>query len=194
MTVKSGTMVVLSIGIVLLGIAVTSAFGLWTTQSTKTPKKLSPEQISSQTSIAAASGSADLASVDSQKTDSSNDSSAIASDILEYDPDDIKGSYTFLEISNLYKIPIPDLAAAFMVEESAAKEFKCKDLEGIFSTAPNEIGTASVRLFVSLYYGLNYKSTEEIYLPESAMGILKQHGRMTPDQLLYLESHTVQLP
>jgi len=164
--IKSGTAVLLSTGIVISGIILTSALGLWTTQSTKTPKKLSTEQSSSQ-------------------------SPAQSSGELVYDPEGIKGSYTFLEISNLYKIPLKDLASAFSVDENAAKDFKCKDLESIYADASKEIGTASVRMFVSFYYGRDYLSVEEVYLPATALDVLKQHSKATPAQLAFLETRSV---
>ena len=156
MKIKPQTTIMLSIGIVIAGIAFTSMLGFWTTQSTKVPQKLEQEAYSKQ-----------------------------------YDPADIRGSYTFLEISNLFSIPIEDLATAFLVEEDAANEFKCKDLEGIFANSPNEIGTGSVRLFVAFYLGLPYDLTESTYVTNRAAEILKQRSSITSEQLSYLETHTM---
>ncbi len=180
MNLKSSTILAISTAIVLLGIGLTAAFGFWTTVSTKVPRKLSSEQLSQLDSSKSVSGSA-----------GSQTTVASTAGQLEYNPNDIKGSYTFQEISNLYKIPLDDITSAFMVEKSAAATFKCKDLEGIFSGASNEIGTASVRMFVSYYYGLDYPLTEEVYLPETAVKILKEKSSVTSTQLVYLESHTV---
>ena len=181
MNLKSGAIIALSTGIVLLGIGLTAAFGFWTTESTKIPKKLDTGKISQSGSTETTSGIAD-----SKATGSSNAA------LPEYDPSDIKGSYTFQEISNLYKIPLENLSAAFMIEKNATAAFKCKDLAGIFTDASNEIGTASVRMFVSFYYGLDYTSTaEEVYLPETAVALLKEKSSVTPAQLVYLETHTV---
>lgn len=107
------------------------------------------------------------------------------------DPADIRGSYTFSEISKLFNVPLEDLASAFLVEEENAGEFKCKDLERIFADAPNEIGTGSVRMFVAFYQGLPYSLTENPYVPDRAAEILKRKSSMTPEQRSYLESHTV---
>lgn len=107
------------------------------------------------------------------------------------DPADIRGSYSFSEISNLFSVPVEDLATAFLVEEGDAEEFKCKDLEKIFADAPNEIGTGSVRMFVAFYHGLPYDLTESNYVTDRAAQILKQKSSMTPEQLSYLENHTV---
>ncbi len=109
----------------------------------------------------------------------------------QYNPVDIRGSYTFLEISNLYHIPIKDLADAFLIKESEASEFKCKDLETVFVNAPHEIGTGSVRMFVAFYLGLPLDINEDTYIPDTAAEIVKDKAKMTSDQAKYLESHTV---
>ena len=108
-----------------------------------------------------------------------------------YDPSDIRGSHTFSDISALYGIPLEDLAAAFGIDESAANTFKCKDLESIYGGSPNEIGTASVKMFAACYLGLPYDPTEETYLPQSAAQILTEKGAMSQAQRDYLQSHTV---
>lgn len=107
------------------------------------------------------------------------------------DPADIRGSYTFSEISKLFNVPLEDLASAFLVEEGNAGEFKCKDLEKNYADAPNEIGTGSVRMFVAFYQGLPYDLSGSTYVTDRAAEILKQKSSITSDQLSYLESHTV---
>jgi len=162
--IKAQTTIIISIIITLAGIFITSAVGFWTTESTKIPKKLSQDQTTLQSST---------------------------ENPMQYDPADIKGSYTFSEISNLYDIPIEDLAAAFLVEESAAKDFKGKDLEGSFTDYSNDIGTSSLRMFVAFYHGLPYELSEGTYVTDSAASILKQRSNMSIEQLEYLEMHTV---
>ena len=74
-----------------------------------------------------------------------------------YDPEDIKGSYTFGDVSELFDIPLEDMAAAFdLPKETDAAAFKSKDLETIYADQELEVGTGSVRLFVSFYKGLPY--------------------------------------
>lgn len=109
----------------------------------------------------------------------------------EYDPADIRGSYTFSEISSLYNIPIDDLSAAFGVVKEKAPDFKCKDLESIYGASQYEIGTASVKMFTAYYLGLPYDPTEDTYLPDAAAIILTEKGNMTQEQRDYLEGHTV---
>lgn len=106
-----------------------------------------------------------------------------------YDPSDIRGSFTFPEISNLYQIPLEDLAAAFEIEPAQAEHFKCKDLETVYATSPYEIGTSSVRMFTAYYLGLPYLPTEETYLPDAAVKILTEKGNPTQEQRDYLKNH-----
>ena len=171
MKMKASHVLLSSVLIVAAGIILTMATGFWTTESTKIPNRLT------------------LSKVD----DESSEVSGNPSDLPEYDPSDIRGSYTFAEISSLYKIPLETLAEAFMVEESRAAGFKCKDLGTHFEGAGVEIGTASMRMFVSFYYGLDYASTEEPFLPASATAILESGTRITQEQRSYLAGHTVEV-
>lgn len=109
----------------------------------------------------------------------------------QYNPADIRGSYTFADISRLYDIPSEDLFAAFGVDAAKNPDFKCKDLESIYDAATYEIGTGSVRMFTAYYLGLPYDPTEETYLPVTAAEILEAKGNMTSEQRDYSNSHTV---
>ncbi len=160
MRIKPQTAIVVTIAIFAIGIAVTSALGLWSTKSNKTPRRYAQNEESA--------GS--------------------------YDPGDIRGSYTFDEISNLFNVPIEDLCAAFSVDADLADSFRCKDLESVFAGSSYDIGTGSVRMFVALYQNLPYDPPEEMYLPEAASGILKENCSLSQNQLSYLETHTVSFP
>ncbi len=108
----------------------------------------------------------------------------------QYDPADIKGSYTFGEISQLYQVPIDDLVTAFSIDAGDASSFKCKDLESMYDKADGkEIGTDSVRLFVALYKGLPYTLNSSTYLPVSAEEVLLIMGNMTDEQKQFVASH-----
>lgn len=156
MKIKPQGAILIVLAIFISGIAITSAFGIWATTSSKIPAKLEDVQYSE-----------------------------------EYDPADIRGSYTFSEISQLYNIPIDDLAAAFSIDKEKAPDFKCKDLESIYADSQYEIGTASVRMFAAYYRGLPYTPTEETYLPDTAVKIATEKGNMTSEQRDYLGSHTI---
>lgn len=106
-----------------------------------------------------------------------------------YNPADIKGSYTFLEISQLFQVPAEDLTAAFSIDSAIISTFKCKDMEGIFNSDDGkEIGTDSVRLFVALYKGLPYTLNDTTYLPSPAQEILIKAGNMTDEQKEFVET------
>lgn len=109
-----------------------------------------------------------------------------------YNPADIRGSYKFGEVSNLFGIPLEDLKVAFSIPASAnPAEYQLKSLETQFAGAPEEVGTASVRYFVAFYNGLPIDLTTDTYLPREAAQVLKAKGKITADQLAYLEKHTV---
>ncbi len=114
----------------------------------------------------------------------------------EYNPADIRGSYTFTDINKFFKIPIDELAQAFGINTSDKASFKINQLETIYQYLKDngtEIGVSSVRIFVALYNGLPYDMSEDIYLPQSAVEILKSKGNLTEEQIKYLENHTVNI-
>lgn len=111
-----------------------------------------------------------------------------------YDPADIRGSFTLGEISELYQIPLEDLAGAFAVPTSGAASFKVKELETIYIDKESEIGTSSMKLFAAWYKGLPYELKEESFLPAPAASILLEKAALTPEQEEYLASHTYTTP
>lgn len=114
----------------------------------------------------------------------------------KYNPADIRGSYTFKDISSSFDIPVDVLGAAFVVKSSDLNSFKVKDLETIYGelkTSGTEIGTASVRMFVAYYLELPYNPTEESYLPKAAVDILKSKVKLSDEILKYLDSHSVNI-
>jgi hypothetical protein len=110
----------------------------------------------------------------------------------EYNPADIRGSYTFGDISELFDIPLDDLAVAFRVTDPDVAAVSVKTLEEKFVDLGVDLGTSSVRLFVALYKGLPFDlSGEDTYLLAEATELLKLKASLSPEQLAYLESHTV---
>lgn len=111
-----------------------------------------------------------------------------------YNPEDIRGSYTFKEVSDLFEIELDVLYRAFGLENLNNEELKSKDLEGLYVDAENEIGNGSVQVFVALYKNLPI-ALEDTYLPEQAVEIIMENNKnLTEEQLLYLKEHTVILP
>ena len=112
----------------------------------------------------------------------------------QYNPADIRGSYTFGDINKNFGIPLADLQAAFRLPAGGdVAAVKVNTLETLFEDLAVEMGTGSVRLFTAFYLGLPYDlaSNEETYLFPEAAAVLKSSGKMTPDQVEFLSSHTL---
>jgi hypothetical protein len=114
----------------------------------------------------------------------------------QYNPADIRGSYTFGDIEKNFAVPAAQLGAAFALPaDTDPASFKVNQLESIYAGLEVEIGTASVRLFTAFYAGLPYdlNTGEETFLPRLAVEILTALGTLSPDRLAYLAVHTVDL-
>lgn len=112
----------------------------------------------------------------------------------EYNPADIRGSYTFGDIEAAFLIPADILAKAYGIQdEDDADGFAVKELEELYGVTPDggEIGTDSVRLFVALYLGLPYTPEESSRLPSSALSFLKD--RLTVENFEETREIAVQL-
>ncbi len=108
-------------------------------------------------------------------------------------PADIRGSYTFGDVDKNFGIPPAVLAEAFGVKDSNLAAFSVKSLEGMYTGSAQEIGTASVRLFVAFYKGMPYDLSTDTYLLESAAVILRART-LSSEQAAYLTTHTVPNP
>ena len=105
-------------------------------------------------------------------------------------PADIRGSYTFGDVEKNFAVPAAALAEAFGVKDNNPAAFAVKGLEGMYTGSAQEIGTASVRLFVAFYKGMPYDLSTDTYLPESAAVILRARN-LSSEQSAYLAKHTV---
>ncbi|MBI9048179.1 MAG: hypothetical protein JEZ00_02070 [Anaerolineaceae bacterium] len=115
--------------------------------------------------------------------------------IEQYNPADIRGSYTFGEVSSLFNIPLSDLKIAFALSYDDISIIQLNQLEEIFTEAADngkEIGTSSVQLFTAYYNNLPFDAMDE-YLPQSAVSILLEKAQLSVERITYLESHTVNL-
>ncbi|MEO8356711.1 MAG: hypothetical protein ABI621_12410 [Chloroflexota bacterium] len=107
-------------------------------------------------------------------------------------PVDIRGSYTFGDIANSFDVTSEILAQAFGISVEDPAAFAVKELEAIYLDSGFEIGTASIRMFVAHYSGLPFDTTgQEIYMPQPATDILLAKENLSPEQIAYLEAHTV---
>lgn len=112
----------------------------------------------------------------------------------ELNPMDIRGSYTFKDVADNFDIPYEDLAKAFLIDKSQINSFKCKDIKSNFNdTEGKEIGTASIRAFVSFYKGIEVDLSEETYLPIQAVEIILKNGKPTQKQIEYMKNHSVKV-
>jgi hypothetical protein len=113
-------------------------------------------------------------------------------------PADIRGSYTFGDISKAFGVPLDDLRVGFgLPAEGDASAFRVKELETTYAGLAAEgkaIDANSVRLFVALYTGSPFDVAGDIYLPAQAVRILTEKAKLTPDQAAYLQAHAVALP
>lgn len=113
----------------------------------------------------------------------------------EYDPADIRGSYTFGDIEAAFGVPVSALADSFGVAPAEAvtgeagapviawdapmSEFAAKNLEDLFAGVTGEeteIGTDSVRWLVALYLDRPYEPEVTTVLPTRAIGVLRDAG------------------
>lgn len=105
-------------------------------------------------------------------------------------PADIRGSYTFGDVEKNFGVPVALLAQAFGVQTDDPAAFAVKGLEEMYQESPQEVGTASVRLFVAFYLGLPIDLSTDMYLPESAAVILRTRS-LSAEHVAYLEAHLV---
>jgi hypothetical protein len=111
----------------------------------------------------------------------------------EYNPADIRGSYSFGDIEEAFAVPVAALAKAFAVEDTEnPAAFLCKSLEDLYgATEQGEVGTDSVRWFVALYTGLPYSPEDDTLLPSTSISVLQD--RLTEAELETVRAKTVNL-
>jgi hypothetical protein len=115
----------------------------------------------------------------------------------QYDPYDIRGSYSFGDISELFQLPLEDLGKAFGLDDSKPIDtFQCKELESLNApqaAAGKDIGVDSVRYFVALYKGLPTGRNEPALLPLPAVDILLSKAKLNEEQLKTVNSNAIHL-
>jgi hypothetical protein len=111
----------------------------------------------------------------------------------QYNPADIRGSYSFGDIEEAFAVPVTALAKAFAVDDTEnPAAFLCKSLEDMYGEMESgEVGTDSVRWFVSLYTGLPHSPEEDTLLPSTAISVLRE--RLSETELEALRAKTVDL-
>lgn len=107
----------------------------------------------------------------------------------EFNPADIRGSYSFADIESSFGIPADELAKAFGLEyEGDSGAILAKSLETWYGPTADggEIGTDSLRVFVSLYTGRPYAGEENTRLPATSFEYLKD--KLSSDQIDFVLS------
>lgn len=149
----------LSAGILVAGILLSVALGLWNTSSSKQPALIKNGEF------------AGLAN-----------------------PADIRGSYTYRDVINAFPIPESVILEAF---QSTSIDERLGNLETMWaSVIPQgaELGTDSIRLFVSLYTGIPYEAEESTLLPIQAIEVLLREGRNADADFERYQRDAVVLP
>jgi len=109
-------------------------------------------------------------------------------------PSDIRGSYTFEDIEHYFSVPAETIAQAFALDTSqkGANEYKAKDLEELYKDIDNgEVGTDSIKWFVSLYDQVPYEPEATTLLPESAIRILADLGSIDETTATVLTARSI---
>lgn len=104
----------------------------------------------------------------------------------EYNPADIRGSYSFGDIEKAFDVPVSSLAEAYGagdLENPAAVLVKSLEegYEGVHDSL--EIGTDSVRLFVARYLDRPITVADTTGIPDTAIPILQQRGTVDEELL-----------
>lgn len=99
-------------------------------------------------------------------------------------PADIRGSYSFGDVEKAFGIPAEITARAFGMSDAEYPDgIEASLFEELFGFVGEwEIGTDSLRLFVSRYKGLPYDPEETTGLPRSAFDVLMAEDKLNPEE------------
>ncbi|MDC7233307.1 MAG: hypothetical protein PQJ58_08740 [Spirochaetales bacterium] len=113
----------------------------------------------------------------------------------EYDPGDIRGSYSLQDIENAFEIPVETLAAAFgLSSHESPATVQVKEFEESYGMIDGkEVGTDSMRYFVALYLNRPFVPGEDTALPRPAYNILKKDAGLSAEVLETLQEAVVSL-
>lgn len=109
-------------------------------------------------------------------------------------PADIRGSYAYRDVLKSFTIPENVILQAF---QSSSLDERLGNLETLWASVipeGKEVGTDSIRLFVSLYTGIPYEAEETTLLPKSAIEVLISEGRNTDPNFERYTRDAVALP
>jgi polyferredoxin len=108
-------------------------------------------------------------------------------------PADIRGSYTFADVAKAFPVPLPTLLQAFGVTEGAMRLGSLEEIWAGSIPEGTEIGTDSIRLFVSLYTGIPFIAEEETLMPKSAVRVLESEGKTNDPRFSAIKEQAIEL-
>lgn len=112
-----------------------------------------------------------------------------------YNPADIRGSYSFEDISKSFEIEVETLTKAYNLSDiiEDPNSFKLNQLEEYYAFDEDmELGTGSVKYFVSLYTGIPYESDDDV-LPITAVEILYENGKISEEMYKELSEISIDI-
>ncbi len=109
-----------------------------------------------------------------------------------YNPEDIRGSYSFEKIATFFEIDVNVLYQAFGIpKETDPSAIFSKDIEALYADTGAEIGNESMQVFVALYKNLPIEIGTTA-LPKQAVDlILSLNPSLLPEQIQSLKNNTV---
>ena len=108
----------------------------------------------------------------------------------EYNPEDIRGSYTFSDVSEAFGIDLSVLYDAFGIPAGTdGSALHTKDIEASYGEA--EIGNGSVQAFVALYKGLPITLIDTYLTTRGVALVLDANPNLTQEQKDYLAQHQI---
>jgi|GEM_PF-42353 len=108
----------------------------------------------------------------------------------EYNPEDIRGSYTFSDVSEAFGIDLAVLYDAFGIPAGTdGSSLHTKDVEATYGDA--EIGNGSVQMFVALYKNLPIALVDTYLTKRGAEIVLEANPSLTQEQKDYLTAHQI---
>ena len=152
-----------AIATILGGVVLLMALGSWQTESEKIPVKFSTGEFAGMAN-----------------------------------PGDIRGSYSFADVEKNFPVTADILAAAFALDVMVkpAQDYLAKDLEALYGDVADgagEVGTDSLKWFVSLFTGLPFTPAEDTYVPSTVVEVLRDSGKVVDaDTLAQLEAKSVE--
>lgn len=103
----------------------------------------------------------------------------------EFNPADIRGSYSLQDIEDVFEVSVETLAQAFgMSSRNNPGDIQVKEFEESYGDIDGlEVGTDSMRYFVALYLDRPFVLDPGTALPQPAYNILKKEGVLSAERL-----------